>query len=97
MSFIVESVRNVLSPAAQEIANTPDASDDELKILEDGVRETGDRASLRLLEARAVALAEAGRTDDAMTAFQELLVKDPANPTATAWLTRLKVEPDGAP
>lgn len=63
---------------------------DELKILEEGVRETDDRASPRLLEAYAVALAEVGRTDDAMTAFHELLVKDPANPTAIDWLTRLR-------
>ena len=67
---------------------------DELKILEEGVKKTGDRASPRLLEAYAVALAEVGRTEDAIVAFQKLLVKDPANPTATDWLPRLREEKD---
>lgn len=65
---------------------------DELKILEEGVKETGDRASPRLLEAYAVALVQVGRTDAAIVAFQKLLVKDPANPTATDWLIRLRQE-----
>lgn len=65
---------------------------DELKILEEGVRETGDRASPRLLEAHAVALVEAGRTEDAIVALQKLLVKDPENPTATDLLSRLRQE-----
>ena len=63
---------------------------DKLKILEEGVRETGDRASPRLLEAYAVALVEVGRTEDAIIAFEKLLAKDPANPTGTDWLTRLR-------
>ena len=67
---------------------------DKLEILDEGVKKTGDRASPRLLEAYAVALAEVGRTEDAIVAFQKLLVKDPANPTATDWLTRLREEKD---
>ncbi|MCH8146968.1 MAG: hypothetical protein IH987_03115 [Planctomycetes bacterium] len=65
---------------------------DELKILEEGVKETGDRASRHLLQAHAVALAEVGREDDAIVAFQKLLEKDPANSTATEWLIRLRQE-----
>ena len=63
---------------------------DELRILELAVEEVGDRSSVRLLEARAAALAEVGRTEDAIEAFEALLLKDPANLAATDWLARLR-------
>lgn len=65
---------------------------DELRILEVAMEEVGDRRSVRLLEAHAAVLAEVGRTEDAIEAFEALLLKDPANLSATDWLARLRQE-----
>ena len=74
------------------VSGTRIAELDKLEILEEGVKETGDQASPRLLEAYAVALVETGRTDGAIVAFQKLLAKDPENSTAIDWLGRLRLE-----
>jgi len=46
--------------------------------------------SPQLLEQYGVLLAEVGRTDDAIAAFDELLQSDPGNATASQWLKRLR-------
>ena len=46
--------------------------------------------SPQLLEPYGVLLAEVGRTDDAIAAFDELLQSDPGNMTASRWLKQLR-------
>jgi tetratricopeptide (TPR) repeat protein len=62
---------------------------DTLGILETGVEATEPRTPVSLLEKYAVTLAEVGRKDDAIAAFEDLLTRDADNATAKEWLTRL--------
>ncbi len=63
---------------------------DLLRIVQLGIDEAGSDKPPDLLEQYAILLAEVGRTDDAVAAFEELLQADPGNPTASQWLKRLK-------
>ncbi len=63
---------------------------DALLVLERGVKATSPSTLPRLLEQYAVTLAEVGRTEDAIAAFERLLVLDPSNATAAEWLGRLR-------
>lgn len=63
---------------------------DELRTVERGVEVLKENASAKLLEAYAVLLAETGRTEDAIAAFERLLDKDPANVAASDWLAKLR-------
>lgn len=63
---------------------------EELRIIETGIRRVGASVPLKLAERHAELLAEVGRTDQAITAFENLLKSDPQNATATDWLARLR-------
>jgi len=62
---------------------------DALRVLELGVNSTAPNTPARLHEQYAVTLAEVGRTEDAVVAFEKLLTLAPSNSTATDWLERL--------
>lgn len=63
---------------------------EELRIIETGIRRAGASVPLKLAERHAVLLAEIGRTDQAITAFDNLLKIDPQNTAASEWLARLR-------
>ena len=63
---------------------------DVLRTVEGGVNATAPNTPPRLQEQYAITLAEIGRTEAAITAFENLLALDPANPSAPAWLERLR-------
>ena len=63
---------------------------DALRALELGVNNTAPNTPPRLLEQYAVTLAEVGRTDDAIAAFEKLLTLEPSNSAAPVWLERLR-------
>jgi len=60
------------------------------RVLETGVNESSPNSPPSLLERYAVALAEVGRTQQAIEAFEKLLVLDVHNPVAAEWLARLR-------
>ncbi len=62
---------------------------DTLMVLETGVEATKPRTPVSLLERYAVTLAEVGRKDDAIAAFEDLLTRDASNQAAKEWLIRL--------
>ena len=66
---------------------------DALRVLELGVNSTAPSTPARLQEQYAVTLAEVGRTEAAVAAFEKLLTLDPSNSTATEWLERLRSTP----
>ena len=66
---------------------------DALRVLELGVNSTAPNTPARLQEQYAVTLAEVGRSEDAVAAFEKLLTLDPSNSTATDWLERLRSTP----
>lgn len=63
---------------------------DALRVLELGVNSTAPNTPARLQEQYSVTLAEVGRTQDAIVAFEKLLALDPSNATAAEWLERLR-------
>ena len=63
---------------------------DALRVLESGVNATAPNTPPRLQEQYAVTLAEVGRTEAAVAAFEKLLTLDPSNATAADWLERLR-------
>ena len=65
---------------------------DVLAVLKAGVENTAPSTAVALQEAYAVALAEAGRRDEAVAAFKQILEKNPRNRTALDWLSRLQSE-----
>jgi tetratricopeptide (TPR) repeat protein len=67
---------------------------DELAIIEAAVEIASPEVPPRLMEQHGVALAEVGRTEEAVIVFEKLLASDPANATATAWLERLRSKTD---
>ena len=66
----------------------------ELQFLKSAIEALKENASAELLEAYAVLLAETGQTEDAIGAFERLLLKDPANVGASDWLARLRFSPN---
>jgi len=62
---------------------------DTLGVLESGVNATKPSTPIALLEQYAVTLAEVGRRDEAIAAFENLLTRDASNATAKEWLIRL--------
>jgi len=69
---------------------------DVLAVLEQGVEDTAPDTSPALREKYAVALAEAGRREQALEEFAKVLVDNPASVTATDWLSRLRAAEDEA-
>jgi len=65
---------------------------DVLAVLKKGVEDTAPDTSPGLRERYAVALAEVGRREEAITEFEKVLAADPASVTATDWLARLRSE-----
>lgn len=63
---------------------------DVLRLLDLAVRSLGPSIPVRLTEQHAVALAEVGRNSAAVTAFENLLQRDPDNAVAREWLPRLR-------
>ncbi len=61
-----------------------------LKVLEAGLKATAPNTPPSLLLEYAVALAEVGRTEEAIEGFEKLLAAEPANPVATQWLEKLR-------
>jgi len=66
---------------------------DALTVLAAGVERTAPTTSPELLERYASALTEAGRTADAIAAFEQFLKADPGNTEATQQLLRLRAQP----
>jgi len=66
---------------------------DALRVLELGVESTAPDTPARLLEQYAVTLADVGRTEAAIAAFENLLTLDPSNSTAAERLGRLRTMP----
>jgi tetratricopeptide (TPR) repeat protein len=66
---------------------------DVLAITQAGVDKTAPNTPPALLEQHGVALAEVGRTDEAVAVFEQLLQANPNNTTASEWLQRLRSEP----
>lgn len=63
---------------------------DVLRVIEAGVDKTAPGTPPALLEQYGIVLAEVGRTDAAVDAFEKLLGLDPNNKVAAEWLTRLQ-------
>lgn len=72
---------------------------DVLGVLETGVQATKPATPISLLEEYAVSLAEVGRREAAIAAFEDLLTRDANNAAAKEWLIRLGVPeaPEPAP
>jgi tetratricopeptide (TPR) repeat protein len=69
-----------------------------LRVMETAVAETAPNSPPFLLEHHAVTLAELGRTDQAVEAFERLRSVDPNNPLIAEWMLRLKTHsPPGSP
>jgi tetratricopeptide (TPR) repeat protein len=66
---------------------------DALAVLAAGVERTAPNSPAALLELYAATLAEAGRTADAVAAYEKLLQADPGNVNATKQLERLRSQP----
>lgn len=63
---------------------------DVVAVLEKGVADSAPNTSPALREQYAVALAEAGRREQARAEFEKVLADNPASVTATDWLSRLR-------
>ncbi len=63
---------------------------DALRVLELGVNSTAPNTPAKLQEQYAVTLAEVGRNQEAVAAFEKLLTLDSTNTTAIEWLERLR-------
>jgi len=64
------------------------AREDALSVLKRGIENTAPSTPAPLLEQYAIALSEAGRSEDASKAFQDLRDRYPDNPAAAAWIGR---------
>ncbi len=60
------------------------------RVLENAVQRAGAQAPTTLMEQYGVALAQVGRTEDAIETFQNVLTAQPENAIAKQWLERLK-------
>lgn len=61
-----------------------------LRVLEAAVNRAGSQAPISLLERYGEALAEVGRTEEAVGAFEKILESHPENPAAKSWMERLR-------
>lgn len=66
---------------------------DALRMVTLGVESTAPDTPVSLLERYAILLAEVGRADDAVSAFEKLREVDPKNQAAAVWLGRLRPPP----
>jgi|GEM_PF-2183123 len=63
---------------------------DEVQVLRKAVEQLGDKASKEILKAYADGLAETGQTEEAISAYEKLLLKDPASVYASDQIARLR-------
>lgn len=81
-----------LARAIRERAKIGDrlAAHQALRVVQTAVERGGEKTPASLKEQYAQLLAEVGRTNDAITVFEEMLQSDPNSSVATEWLNRLR-------